>query len=316
MEVLETLHEVHVFFRSLAFIVFFRDIGFTGMDQRLDFCKSRLFITRLNHGYCDRVMNGVPHIIGNPRIIHHSLVYDGTFQFHGTKKAFRLVMANSRGNPSPTRLPCRIISHFHDAARRDRLMRVLCHDILLSRFTLNFQDAVTGMRHGIRIVSGSKENGLITGGTITLFQKGLLTKNGGTWILVLGRCLSTNIEAHCFVLNGLVVARINAGRDFVQCRLIWILFIDNEEIHCVIDGRFPFELMFEANTCPIREWLCVARQNQTIGMIDPFGLQNACGAPRKDGLIESRCKLKPFQHDHQATGFRHARNDRFRIVCP
>ena len=94
-------------------------------------------------------------------------------------------------------------------------MRVLCHDILLPRFRVNFQDAVTGVRHGIRIVRGSKENGLIAGGTVALFQKGLLTKNGRTRIFVLGGCLSTNIETHGFVLNGLIVARVNVGRNLV-----------------------------------------------------------------------------------------------------
>ena len=195
-------------------------------------------------------------------------------------------------------------------------MRVLCHNILLFRFRMNVQDAVTGVRHGIRIVRGSKENGLIARRSIPLFQQGLLTKNGGTRILVLSRCLSTDIETHRFVLNGLVVAWVNAGSDLVQCGLIWIFFVDNQEIHSVINGRFPFELMFEANACPIRKRFRVARQNETIRVIDPFGLQNAGGAPRKDGLIKCRGKFKPFQHDHQATGFRHARNNRFRILCP
>ena len=183
-------------------------------------------------------------------------------------------------------------------------MRFLGHDVLLSRFRMNFQDAVAGVRHGIRIVGGSKENGLIARGTITLFQKGILTKNGRTRILVLGGCLSTNIEAHRFVLNGLVVARVDTGSDFVQRGLIWILFIDNQEIHGVINGRFPFELMFEANTRTIRKRLRVARQNQTIRVIDPFGLQNTGGASRKDRIVQRSGKLKPFQHHHQATGFR------------
>ena len=37
VKVLEALHEVHIFFRRLALIVFFRDIGLTGVDKCLDF---------------------------------------------------------------------------------------------------------------------------------------------------------------------------------------------------------------------------------------------------------------------------------------
>ena len=37
VEVLETLHKIHVLFRSLALIVFFRDIGLTGVDKCLHF---------------------------------------------------------------------------------------------------------------------------------------------------------------------------------------------------------------------------------------------------------------------------------------
>ena len=37
VEVLEALHEIHVLFRRLALIVFFRDIGLTGVDKCLDF---------------------------------------------------------------------------------------------------------------------------------------------------------------------------------------------------------------------------------------------------------------------------------------
>ena len=229
-----------------------------------------------DHRFCYRIVNGVPYRFGDHLIVHDTRIYDRfTRCFRrrfGTHQTFGLIMANTRGNPTPTRLTRRIVSHFDYGFIRNRFQSIHRHGIFLVRITIRLNQYITGIGHGIWKVDGCKEDRLVSStGRFLVYH---LIQDGRTRIFRNHALRASHIETHRFMLNGHLITGIHSSSDFVHRRKFSIGFILDEEINGVVNGGFPLELIVKTHIGVIRNRLGITGKNQTIRVINTRSVQN------------------------------------------